>query len=678
MLYKSWNIHTPDAQKSAALAKAVGAGRLLSDVLVARGHDTPESARALLRQDVPLPDPFSMSDMEKAVERIHRALAQEEPIAIYGDYDVDGITATALLYNYLESQGAEVYYKLPSRSDDEYGLTPLVVEQVVAKGIGLIITVDNGTTAFPAAARAAELGVDIVMTDHHLPQDTLPGVAALVNPCRADDESGCECLSGVGVAFMLACALEGCPPEELLPIFSDLVAIGTVADVMRLCGPNRTLVKSGLQTIQSTARPGLVALIENCSLNEKDITVENISYVIAPRLNAAGRMDDATLALRLLLTESPEEAALLVEVLQEQNLARQKAEQEMVAEIIEQVDQDPALQQARVLVVWGENWHQGVVGIVSSRLVDKYAKPAITITIDGDEGKGSGRSVHGFSLHGAIASCEDILIRFGGHDLAAGLSIQRANLPEFRRRVNEWAKRQVEVPAAPEIEVDAPLDLQALDVAGVEDLDRLAPCGSGNPSPHFLLAGAQIEAVYPVSEGRHSRLRLRKDEGALYAVLFGAGPETLAYKQGDIVDLVLVLSVYRGKYEPQVSARVLEMRPAGLSNEHVGQNTVFESFACGGALPQSSQRLLAPSRDDTSAVYRALRDGTAFYYDDLRPVFSQLGEQSTGRILASLAALEELGLVRRNEQTGRYEIVQVSGKRDLADSLVLQKLGVRP
>ena len=301
MLYRRWNLREQDPEKAAVLAKATGAGQLLCSVLVARGIDTPEAVAALLAEGDSLPDPLTIRDMDRAVARIHTALENEEAIAVFGDYDVDGITSTALMYTYLESLGAEVYYKLPSRNDDDYGLSPTVVDQVADHGITLIITVDNGTTAFEAAERARERGVGLVVTDHHLPYDTLPEVDALVNPCRTDDDSGLEQLSGVGVAFMLLAALEGCPPEELLEVFGDLVAVGTVADVMKLTGHNRTIVRAGLAVMQDTRRPGLAALIRACGLGDKAITAENISYALAPRLNAAGRMDDATSALQLLL-----------------------------------------------------------------------------------------------------------------------------------------------------------------------------------------------------------------------------------------------------------------------------------------------------------------------------------------------------------------------------------------
>lgn len=675
MLYRKWNVGNPDKDVAKQLARQLNEKMLLSKVLVSRGIDTLEQVNDLLYENTALPDPFSIQDMDKAVERIHAAIENEESIVIFGDYDVDGITSTALLYTYLESAGAQVFYKLPNRSDDGYGLLPSVVDQIADHEISLIITVDNGTSALEAAEQAKKRGVDIVVTDHHLPPDILPEVAALVNPCRKDDTSSYKKLSGVGVTFMLTAALEGCTPEELLPLFGDLVAIGTVADVMRLTGENRAIVRAGLSVLSETQRPGLTALINECGWSDKPITVENISYGIAPRLNAAGRMDDATNALRLLLAESLEEAEPIVEILQEQNTERQKTEQEIVLAITNQIENDPALQRARVLVVWGDGWHQGIIGIVASRLVDKFAKPSIVISFDGDEGRGSGRSLSGMSLYGAISSCADILTRFGGHELAAGLSIQRSHVEEFRCRINEWAAKEHPVPVVPEIAADASIDMSIVTVDEIKSLDRLSPCGSGNPAPKFYLPNVVIDAVYSIREGKHCRLRIKQGIKMLYAVLFGVGPEQLPYAVGTSVDVLVSLSVYDGKGEPQVSARIIELRPAGLTNLHVEQNAIFESFFAGGELLQEQKNLLLPTREETAAIYRAIRGGKVFNNTDLRVAFSYFGEEITGKTLTALAALEELGLIAANE-LGTYQTMDVKEKKDLGASALLRRLEV--
>ena len=342
MNYRAWQVKQPDEKAAARLAGAIGAPLLLARILTARGICDPAGALAFLQEDAPLGDPFALRDMDKAVQRIQRAVDEEEPIVIFGDYDVDGVTATALLYSHLRGMGANVRCKLPSREEDGYGLTVPVVEALAEKGFKLLITVDNGITSVAEAARAAELGLDLVVTDHHLPLETLPAAAAVVDPARPDDESPFKALSGAGVAFKLCAALDGCAPEDLLDFAGDLAAIGTVADVMPLVGENRTIVRHGLAALQNSERPGLLALLEACGLSEKPVTAENISFALAPRINAAGRMDSAVTALQLLLCEDFEKAEQLTERLLAANTARQEAEQQIMAEAEAQLAADPA------------------------------------------------------------------------------------------------------------------------------------------------------------------------------------------------------------------------------------------------------------------------------------------------------------------------------------------------
>ncbi len=682
MIYREWQVGAPSEDAVETLAREAQLGMLLSSVLVSRGVDTAQAAADIIECTHALPLPLAMKDMNKAVERIRLAVQNEESIAVFGDYDVDGITATAMVYTYLEDMGAQVFYKLPSRSDDSYGLSPKLVDTMADRGISLIVTVDNGTTAFEAAERAKERGVSLVVTDHHLPYESLPDVHALVNPCRVDDESELTHLSGAGVAFMLLAALEECPAEELMPMFGDLAAVGTVADVMKLSGHNRTLVKLGMNALQETQRPGLRALIAACGWEERTLTAENISYGLAPRLNAAGRMDDATLALQLLLEEDERAAEEIVQQLQEYNTARKTAEQEMLEIIERQMDENPNIQRSRVLVIWGDGWNQGVIGIVASRLVDRYAKPAIVVSFEQGEGKGSGRSVGGFSLHGAIASCEDILIRYGGHDLAAGFSIEKEHMQDFRKRVNEWAVKVSPVSPLPRMWADVRVDIKQVNVAAVQELDKLAPCGSGNPVPRLLLKGMCVEAVYPIGDAKHSRLRMRQPssgnsygaENAIHAVMFGIAPQALPYRPGDLVDVILSLSVYEGARGSQVSARVVEIRPAGMKNLHAEQSAVFESFYAGWQPDEERRKMLLPTREDVAHVYRLLKGPDMVYYGDLRPVFIKLGEDKTGRTLAAVAVLEELGLIERDISSGCYKVVNVKEKRELCTSALFKRL----
>lgn len=675
MNYCAWQVKQPDERAAARLAGEIGAPLLLARILVARGIKDPAEAMQLLTQDAPLADPFLMRDMEKAAERILRAVDAEEPIVIFGDYDVDGITATALLYSHLRGMGANVRCKLPSRADDGYGLSEKIVRDLAEKGFKLLVTVDNGVTAVQEAALCRELGMDLVVTDHHLPAAELPDAVAVVDPNRADDESPFKALSGAGVAFKLCAALDGCAPEDILEFCGDLAAMGTVADVMPLVGENRTIVKHGLELLRNCDRPGLTALMEVCGLGERPITADNISFALGPRLNAAGRMGSASTALRLLLCEDWELGEELAQKLSDINAARQEAEQQIMAEVEKLLAKDASIKNDRVMVVWGQDFHPGVIGIVASRLLEQYHKPVIVISVQNGEGKGSGRSVKGFNLHKALTACAPLLIRAGGHAMAAGLSVTEENIPALRKALNEYAASEYPVPAIPCVEMDVEVRLEKVNVEEVQSLDYLAPCGAGNPAPLFLVRDAMVEAIYPVSDGRHTRLRLRQGAGSLYATCFGQAPEKFAYPVGSHVDVALSLSVYEGRNGPQISGRVRELRPAGLENCSPQQAAVYTAFRQGASLEREEKLQLLPDRAHVAAIYRMIRSG-GVSAEDLQPLFARMGSQLTGKTMAALDALLQLGLVEIREIGGAETFVPVAveGKKDLESAPVLKAL----
>ena len=660
----------------AAQQKEVG---LLAGILAARGITDPTEALTLLAGEEELSDPMLLTDMDKACARILEAIDKEQTIVVYGDYDVDGVTATALLYQHLKGMGASVKCMLPSREGDGYGLSKNAIQSIHDKGCQLIVTVDNGISALEEAKFAASLGVDLIVTDHHLPHDALPKAVAVVDPRRADDHSPFKGLCGAGVAFKLCAALDGCPPEEMLDYCGDLAAVGTVADVMPLTGENRTLVKAGLKSLQQTDRPGISALLEEVGLGGKPITAENVSYAIAPRINAAGRMDNAVTALQLVLCEDEERAEELAHKLNEINVARQETEQEIVKAAQEQLDAEPAILEDRVILIWGRDWHPGVIGIVASRLVEKTGRPVIVVSVDEHgEGKGSGRSVQGFNLHECIASCEDILLRFGGHAMAAGLSVREENLPELRRRLNEWAARECAVLFTPPLECDLSIHLDRITVESVRRLEQLAPYGAENPTPVFVLEKAVIDGIFSVSEGKHCRLRLRQGNASIYAVWFGMPPEQLPYTMGDVVDAAVNLSVYESLRGAQLSGRILELHPAGFGNAAAEQTALVQALRRGTPLSAEQKARIAPERSDIITVYRELQ-ARRWHADDLQPLFAKLGEENTGKILVAITALEQVGLIAVRERSGAkfWELVPAEGKKNLADAPILKCLAER-
>ncbi len=675
MEYNSEEPWSEEKFKSTLAAQQKETG-LLAGVLAARGIADPADALTLLAGEEELSDPMLLTDMDKACQRIMEAIDREETIVVFGDYDVDGVTATALLYQHLKGMGANVKCMLPSREGDGYGLSRNAIQSIHDKGYQLIVTVDNGISAVEEAEFAASLGIDLVITDHHLPPETLPHAVAVVDPRREDDHSPFKGLCGAGVAFKLCAALDGCPPEEMLDYCGDLAAVGTVADVMPLTGENRTLVKAGLRLLRQTDRPGFAALLDEVGLTGKPITAENVSYAIAPRINAAGRMDNAVTALQLVLCEDEARAEELAHKLNEINAARQETELEIVRAAQEQLEKEPSILEDRVILLWGKDWHPGVIGIVASRLVEKTGRPVIVVSVDEHgEGKGSGRSVQGFNLHSCISACADLLLRFGGHAMAAGLSVREENLPELRRRLNEWAARECPVLHTPPLTCDLSIHLDRVTVESVRRLERLAPYGAENPTPVFLLEKAVLEGVYPVSDGKHSRLRLRQGNACLYAVWFGMRPEQLPYSTGDVVDAAMNLSVYEAPRGAQLSGRIIELHPAGLGNTAAQQAALVQALRRGTPLTEEQKQTVAPARSDIVAVYRELQ-ARRWRSDDMQPLFSKLGEENTGKILVAVTALEQVGLIVDIEREGVrfWELVPTAGKKNLADAPILKCL----
>ncbi len=670
----------PDAQISQADKDSVYQAQLkeaslLAGVLVARGLTDPAVVEELLGEGTPLSNPYLLKDMDAAVARIHRAIDEEETVVVFGDYDVDGVTATALLYQHLKGMGADVKCMLPTREGDGYGLSRGMIQSIYNKGYRLIVTVDNGISAVEEADFAASLGIDLVITDHHLPPDTLPKAVAVVDPRRVDDESPFKELSGAGVAFKLCAALDDCDPADMLDYCGDLAAIGTVADVMPLRGENRTLVKAGLCQMQQSDRTGLNALMQDAGILGKTITAENISYAIAPRINAAGRMNSAVTALQLVLCEEETRAAELAEQLNLSNQARQKAEQEIAETVEAQLAENATLQEQRVVVVAGRDWHVGVIGIVASRLVERLGRPCIVISIDKNgEGKGSGRSTVGFNLHQCIGEGGgELLLRYGGHAMAAGLSVMEDDIPALRKRLNQWAKAQVPVMTRPPIEPDLAINLEKLDVAAVRGLERLAPYGANNHAPTFLLSGAVVDGIYPVSEGRHCRLRLRQGKSAFYAAYFGVPMASFPYKMGDAVEAILSLSLYEGKNGVQLSGRVQALRPAGLSNVAAQQSVIAEAVCHGVALSKEKLQQVYPSRAEVATLYRELQHGK-WHAEDLQPLFAKLGAENAGKIIISLAALRELELVGQQQVEGAEWlcVLPTAEKKALSEAPILK------
>ena len=609
MKFPVWHVAQTDC---AAVERLTDAGYpyLVSSVLASRGVSCPEQATEFLTQETTLVhSPFLMKDMDKAVARIDRALSDGERIAIFGDYDVDGITATCIMVDYLKGRGADVVHYIPRRIEDGYGLSCEAIEGLRRGGATLLVTVDCGITGVEEVAYARSIGMDVVVTDHHECKETLPVAAAVVDPRRTDCEYPFKHLAGCGVALKLVLALGGPDREEaLFSRYCTLAAIGTVADVMQMTGENRTIVSRGLASLDRSDFIGLHALLKEAGLAGREISSVQIGFVLAPRINAAGRMGAADMAADLLLCQDAAQAEELAKSLCALNRERQSVEQTIYSQaeaMIEELPED----QRRALVLASETWHQGVVGIVASRLSEKYSRPSFMIHLNGGVGKGSCRSWGGFNLFAALESCSDLLLGFGGHELAAGFTIDEANIPAFRARMNQYAA-EYWVGKAPESALEVDVELRQpgrVTLQEVEALAALEPYGSGNARPLFCLMGATLLRTQNVGQNRHLKLRLGKGNAQFDGIFFSTTSAACGCAEGDRVDAAFYLQVNEFRGSRTVQLQMVDIRPSlSASSREQECLTLVEQCAAGEPVSARNAHRMLPSREQYAAVWRSL------------------------------------------------------------------------
>ncbi len=617
------------------MAQAMNVSDVVAVLLYNRGYESVEEAERFLRlEKADFHDPYLMADMDKAVERIFAAVERNEKIYIYGDYDVDGVTSVTELYLYLKQLGADVGIKIPKREGEGYGVSKGVVQTMAAERTKLIITVDTGITAHEEVAYAKTLGIDFVITDHHECHAELPLAYAVVNPHRADCPYPFKELAGVGVVFKLLCACEikRFREEGLSAIdgvrsicrqYADLTAVGTIADVMPVIDENRLIVSLGLNQLEHPARPGLEALIEASSnrknggeASDRKITSGMVGFGIAPRINAAGRISDATIAVRLLLEQDPEKARIAAEELCEINRQRQIEENRIAQEAYEMIEDTVDLENDYVIVLDSDDWHQGIIGIVSSRITERYGLPSILISFAGnmiggpnpmDDGKGSGRSVRGMNLVEALTYCDELLLKYGGHELAAGLTVKRANLDDFRVMINEYAKTHLsEEIFKIRMEADCELSIRDVTMELAEELTLLEPYGVGNASPSFVMKNAIVKRISNIGGGKHSRIVVEKDGVCITALYFGMSDCDLGFECGDTVDLLFHVDINDYKNVRSVQLILQDARPAKTFTTALQEDMKrYEEIRQGGSF--SSKENVIPTRDDFARVYKILR-----------------------------------------------------------------------
>ena len=678
MKYRKWHI-APEHPEAQQRLRAAGYPYLVSAVLAARGVETAEQAAAFLeREDRLTISPLLMADMDKAAARIRRALDDGQRMAVFGDYDVDGITATCILVDYLQRRGADVLHYIPRRIEDGYGLSCDAIRGLYDRGVRLLITVDCGITGVEEVDFANSLGMDVVITDHHECRETLPRAVAVVDPHRPDCGYPFKHLAGCGVALKLVLALGGSDREDaLFARYCTLAAIGTVADVMQMSGENRIIVSRGLADLEHSDLIGLHALLREAGLSGREISSVQIGFVLAPRINAAGRMGAADMAAELLLCSDPAEAERMAKELCALNRERQSVEQEIYTQAEEMIGQMPDRQRS-ALVLESSRWHQGVVGIVASRLSEKYSRPSFMIHLNGSTGKGSCRSWGGFNLFAALENCKDLLLGFGGHELAAGFTIDRENIPAFRDRMNEYARSYCNGhPPEPALEVDVAIaHPAAVTLEELEALAALEPYGSGNARPVFCLLGATLLRTQNVGQNRHLKLRLGKGCAQFDGIFFSTVAERCGCAVGDRVDAAFYLQINEFRGSRTVQLQMVDIRPSlCASGREQEALTLAHHIAGGGVPPLRDARRALPTRQQFAAAWRFLERAvpeeglTADTLPLLRHMASELGgAEPFLRAAVCADVLRERGLLDWQEAEGAITLQLRRGRRVSLDA----------
>ena len=660
-------------RQSRLLQREQGIPALLADILAARGFGA-DYVAALLTDDGSLEDPFLLPDMQVAVDRIEKAIESGEKIAVYGDYDCDGVTSTVILYSYLQSMGADVCYYIPDRLDEGFGMNRGAVDHLHEQGVTLIITVDNGTSALDEVAYAGELGMDVVVTDHHIPGPELPKAVAVVNPHRPD-YVGFNQLCGAGVALKLTAALDGGSYEMVLESFAPLAAIGTIGDVVPLVGENRTLVRRGMQLMPMSESAGLQALITAAGLNGGELTAGKIAFGLCPRINAAGRMGDARLAAKLLLSEEEDEAAEMAEQLCLLNQNRRDQEEEILRAVEQQIEQNPELLLDRVLVLSAPGLNHGVVGIVASRVLTLYGKPCFILSEEGELAVGSGRSIGNFGLFDAVYACRQLLERYGGHKLAAGLTLKTENIPAFLAAMNHYAAAEFDRMPVVQTVIDRRLRAADIELSSVELLECLEPFGEGNPQPVFLMRDCMVEGVTPLSGGKHIKLRVAFEGRSVFVLCFRMTPEQFIYPKGSMIDLLVCLEVNSFRDTKSISIRMRDIRPSGFEEKkNLNAAYYYEKLRRGEPVGSKILSIAVPAIAELRSLYRLLMGAGKECSPDLLYLQSVDGRLNYCKYRLSLDIFREMGLVEISPDFSVMRLLPVAGKVRMDESSILRQL----
>lgn len=667
MSHKKWVVRDADKERASALSEKFNIDPFIAFLLVSRGIDDDLSVSGFLSQSYEMVSPFCFADMDEASFVIGDAVDNGEKICIYGDYDCDGVTSTALLYTFLKKEGADVCYYIPDRECEGYGLNMQAIDKIHDMGTSLIVTVDNGISAVDEADYIYSLGMRLVITDHHQIGESLPRAEAIVNPHRIENDLNFREYCGVGVVFKLISAMRDGETDELIDEYIDLVAIGTIADVMPLTNENRAFVRAGLAKINNNPRTSIKAFIDNNG--SKKYSATDIAFQLCPRINAMGRMGDAGRAVEFLICEDEEDCAFKCEQLNLENTDRQETERKILDDINAKIAENPSLVDGRVIVIAGKGYHYGVIGIVASHIVEKYGKPAFIIGIDDDGiAHGSARSIEGFNVFEAICECSDDLIRFGGHPLAAGITLDVHKIDAFRKHINSFAIQKYPLMPVQQLVLDCKLSPFYLTLDLVDNLSVLEPYGAGNPQAVFGIYKMTLVSVTPLKEGRHIRLELEKKGRKIKVVKFGTSFDDFPYKSGDVLNLAVKVSKNLYKEKNYLSVQAVDIRLAGADDDkYFKEKNAYDLFKTAGRPDKS----LYPSREICAVIYSYLKRNGGYNYniDDL---YFRLQDSVTyGQLMYALDAFSEAGLITIND---RIEINKVEGKVKLEETSTLSAL----
>lgn len=646
-------------------------GELLGGVMLSRGITTLDRAREFFGCSS-LSDPLLMKDMESAVDVIRQALDEGKKITVYGDYDCDGVTSTAMLYGYLDAMGAEVEYYIPDRSEG-YGMNIPALEKILDQGTELIITVDNGVSAVEEAEYIRQRGAQLVITDHHQPPQELPVCEACVNPHRQDDNSPFKELCGAGVVLKLLCALEE-DEEFVMEQYAELAAVGTIGDVMPLVGENRYIVRRGIEDIRASQNIGIDRLLRTAGVSPESVDATTVAFSICPRINAAGRIAAADKAVQLLMADSPEQAGLLSEELNLMNENRRAEEARIMEDVSRQLESDPSILRERVLVVSGEGWHHGVIGIVAARLLEKYGKPVLMISVENGEARGSARGIDGFSIYKLLDRCSRVLTKFGGHPKAGGFSLPADRVEDFRQMVYAFCRECY--PKMPEYTVSADMEITGdrLTEEALNSLSQLEPCGEGNQRPVFLLRNCTVESKRALKDGRYTSFELRSGGVKLKALCFGIPFAKFHPEQGSMVDIIAAAELNEFRGVKSVTLKVQEIRPSGFREDRffAAQRT-YEEISRGEGCDSRLAPRVIPDRNALMAVYDLLRKyGGAMSAEEL--CIYGGSDLNYCMLRIALDTFASAGMAEQSADADTVRLIPVTHKTDLMASGFLADL----